>query len=89
VILVSHGCIYGADVINTVAFGINTGALDYTEQDDGTVKLATQDFLQVINYCGAAHDHDPPLPVSNSSFLYMLSELCCDWQERGGKALCH
>ncbi len=37
-----------AEVINKVAFGENLGALEYEEQEDGTVQLATQEILEVL-----------------------------------------
>jgi hypothetical protein len=36
-----------AEVINKVAFGEHLGALEYEEQEDGTVQLATQEILEV------------------------------------------
>ncbi len=37
-----------ADIINSVAFGLELGALEYEEQEDGTVKLAALPMLQVL-----------------------------------------
>jgi len=36
-----------AEIINSVAFGLELGALEYEEQEDGTVKLAALPMLQV------------------------------------------
>ena len=36
-----------AEVMNKVAFGEHLGALEYEEQEDGTVQLATQEILEV------------------------------------------
>ncbi len=38
----------GAEIINSVAFGLELGALEYEEQEDGTVKLAALPMLQVL-----------------------------------------
>lgn len=38
----------GAEIINSVAFGLQLGALEYEEQEDGTVKLAALPMLQVL-----------------------------------------
>jgi hypothetical protein len=53
-----------AEVINLVAFGERLGALEYEEQEDGTVQLATQDLLEV--------------PCSDQSLVFLTwSRLCC------------
>lgn len=44
-ILSLHGL--SADVIGSVAFGEQLGALEYEEQQDGSVQLASQEFMQV------------------------------------------
>jgi len=36
-----------AEIINSVAFGLELGALKYEEQENGTVKLAALPMLQV------------------------------------------
>ena len=38
---------HDAEVINLVAFGEHLGALEYEEQEDGSVQLATQEILEV------------------------------------------
>ena len=59
-------CIEGmhrdAEVINLVAFGEHLGALEYEEQKDGTVQLATQEILEV--------------PCSDRSLVF-LTWTCC------------
>ena len=38
----------GAEIMNSVAFGLELGALKYEQQEDGTVKLAALPMLQVL-----------------------------------------
>ena len=40
-------CGLSADVIGSVAFGEQLGALEYDEQEDGSVQLVSQEFMQV------------------------------------------
>ena len=56
------GMHYDAEVINKVAFGEHLGALEYEEQEDGTVQLATQEILEV--------------PCSHQSLAF-LTRTCC------------
>lgn len=36
-----------AEVINSVAFDVHLGALEYEEEEDGSVQLASQPLLKV------------------------------------------
>lgn len=51
-----------SEVINKVAFGEHLGVLEYKEQEDGTVQLATQEILEV--------------PCSDRSLVF-LTQTCC------------
>lgn len=39
---------WNAEVINAIAFDMNLGALDYKEEEDGTVHLLRQELLEVV-----------------------------------------
>jgi hypothetical protein len=41
--------VVGAEIINLVAFGLELGALQYEEEEDGIVKLAALPMLQVLS----------------------------------------
>ncbi len=60
-------CIKGmhrdAEVINMMAFGEPLGALEYEEQEDGTVQLATQEILEV--------------PCSDQSLVFLTWTWAC------------
>ena len=47
-LLLDKTCV-NAEIINSVAFHVTLGALNYTINKDGTIKLADQDLLRVLH----------------------------------------
>lgn len=56
-----------AEVINAIAFDMNLGALDYKEEDDGTVHLLRQELLEVVLLLSSA-----PAPASSWRLMLLL-----------------
>ncbi|KAL0038458.1 hypothetical protein WJX77_007162 [Trebouxia sp. C0004] len=69
-----------AEVINLVAFKENLGALEYEEQEDGTVQLATQDILEHLK----KYQDDLTLAFTNPLFALLL--WVCPWHPRAKQA---
>ena len=87
-VTMSESFFWDAEVINAIAFDMNLGALDYTEEQDGTVHLLRQELLEVVLLLSSALAPAPapledlccclalPLPMLLAAGPYLI-ECCC------------